>query len=231
MTTPLRTPGSRVPRRDATENRLAILDSARVLLNRDPEASLDAIATGAGLSRRAIYGHFATRDDLVTELLSSGSERVIAALDHVDHPDSRVAIARIGARLWSEVENVRVMAQLAIRGPQRYAVARTLSPVRHRLLSIVVAGIDAHELRQDMAPGTLAALIEGSALSVLDEAIRSNLSNRDGHRLVMVAALAVAGLSWREAAEVIDGHDELRFGSQPQPEPEPHTTDPEGKTA
>ncbi|RFA17981.1 TetR/AcrR family transcriptional regulator [Subtercola boreus] len=209
-----RTQGGRTPRRDATENRVAILDSARLLLNRDPDTSLDAIASGAGLSRRALYGHFATRDELIAELLASGSARITDALSYFDPADSRVAIALIGARLWSEVENVRVMAQVAIRGPQRHLVARTLSPVRHRLLSVVTTGVAAGELRQDIAPATLAPLIEGAALSVLDEAVRSNLSNAEGHRLVMLAGLATAGLSWREAAALIEEHAELRFAEE-----------------
>ncbi|MEF2976994.1 TetR/AcrR family transcriptional regulator [Subtercola sp. YIM 133946] len=203
------------PRRDAAENRIAILESARLLLNRDPEASLEAIAAGAGLSRRSIYGHFATRDELVTEIQTLGGQRVTAALAHVDHVDSRVAIALIGARLWSEVENVRVMAQLAVRGPQRAAMADTLRPVREKLRSIVERGIAARELRTDVAPTTLANLIEGAALSVLDEAIRADLSNEEGHRLVMLATLATAGLSWHEASAVIVHHPELQFVEAP----------------
>ncbi|PPF75333.1 TetR family transcriptional regulator [Subtercola sp. Z020] len=206
-------PAERAPRRDATQNRAAILDSARLLLNRDPDASLEAIAAGAGLSRRAIYGHFATRDELVAELQTRGGERVTAALGPIDDPDARVAIALIGARLWSEVEDVRVMAQLAVRGPQRDHIAETLGPVRQKLLAIVERGMAAGELREDIAAPTLARLIEAAALSVLDEAIRGDLSNREGHRLVMLSGLGAAGLSWREASSVIAEHPVLEFGA------------------
>jgi AcrR family transcriptional regulator len=186
-----------------------------VLLNRDPEASLEAIAAGAGLSRRSIYGHFATRDELIGEIQTLGGQRVTAALAHVDHADSRVAIALIGARLWSEVENVRVMAQLAVRGPQRQTFADTLRPVRENLRAIVERGIAARELRTDVAAETLANLIEGAALSVLDEAIRADLSNREGHRLVMLATLGTVGLSWHESNAVIKHHAELQFVEPP----------------
>ncbi|MEA9984053.1 MULTISPECIES: TetR/AcrR family transcriptional regulator [Subtercola] len=202
---------SRAPRRDATENRQALLDSARLLLNRDPDTSLEAIAAGAGLSRRSIYGHFATRDKLIVALQASGSERVIAALAAVDHPDSRIAIALIGARLWSEVEHVRVMAQLAVRGPQRELFGETLAPLRAQLLAIVRRGVESGELRPDIEPGTLARLIEGAALSVLDEAVRHSLSRAEGHRLVMLAGLGAAGLSWREATAVVTDNPELRL--------------------
>jgi AcrR family transcriptional regulator len=42
---------ARAPRRDATENREAILAAAKTVLNRDPKAPLEAIAIEAGLTR------------------------------------------------------------------------------------------------------------------------------------------------------------------------------------
>ena len=65
MNDPVRT---RAPRSDAAKNRAALLDAARSELNRDPDASLDTIAAAAGLSRRAVYGHFPSRDALIAEL-------------------------------------------------------------------------------------------------------------------------------------------------------------------
>jgi AcrR family transcriptional regulator len=200
---------TRAPRKDATENRLALIDAARVVLNRDPDASLESIAAEAGLSRRSVYGHFRTRDELVAELNDQGIARVTAALAPIRHSDARIALALVGARLWSEVENVRVTAQLAIRGPRRELVAAGLEPVRRSLLDTVRRGIDAGQLRQDINAVTLARLIEGAALSVLDEAVRADISYEEGHRLVMLVALSTAGLSWREADELIAASTEL----------------------
>lgn len=207
---------ARAPRRDAAENRVAILDAAISELNHDPDASLETIASAAGLSRRSIYGHFSTRDELVAELNDRGIARVTAALAPIRHPDARVALALVGARLWSEVEDVRVTAQLAIRGPRREIVASGLDPVRRGVLAIVRQGIDAGQLRTDIESSTLARLIEGAALSVLDEAVRADISHEEGHRLVMLVALSTAGLSWREAAELIDASPELALDAQPE---------------
>ncbi|WP_374946390.1 TetR/AcrR family transcriptional regulator [Agreia sp.] len=205
----------RVPRRDAAENRLAILDAATSELNRDPDASLETIASAAGLSRRSIYGHFSTRDDLVAELNDRGIARVTAALAPIRHADARVALALVGARLWSEVEDVRVTAQLAVRGPRREVVGKGLEPVRRGLLAIVRQGVYAGQLRTDIEASTLARLIEGAALSVLDEAVRDDISHEEGHRLVMLVALSTAGLSWRESGELIDASPELALDAQP----------------
>lgn len=218
-TSPRRTPrpprAPRAPRRDAAENRVAILDAAISELNHDPDASLETIASAAGLSRRSIYGHFSTRDELVAELNDRGIARVTAALAPIRHSDARIALALVGARLWSEVEDVRVTAQLAIRGPRREIVGKGLEPVRRGVLDLVRQGVEAGQLRTDIEPGTLARLIEGAALSVLDEAVRADISRDEGHRLVMLVALSTAGLSWREAAELIDASPELALDAQP----------------
>ena len=205
----------RAPRRDAAENRVAILDAAISELNHDPDASLETIASAAGLSRRSIYGHFSTRDELVAELNDRGIARVTAALAPIRHSDARIALAMVGAQLWSEVEDVRVTAQLAIRGPRREIVGKGLEPVRRGVLDLVRQGVEAGQLRTDIEPGTLARLIEGAALSVLDEAVRADISRAEGHRLVMLVALSTAGLSWREAADLIDASPELALDAQP----------------
>ena len=72
------TPSTRDPRRDATANREAILSAAAVALNEDIDASLETIAARAGLSRRAVYGHFATRDELLVEVFTRGARRLAA---------------------------------------------------------------------------------------------------------------------------------------------------------
>ena len=195
---------ARTLRRDAAENREAILAAAKALLRRDPDASLETIAQSAGLSRRAVYGHFANRDELVSEILTAGAERITAALVATAHDDPRIWLALIAARLWDEVEDVRVMAQLAVRGPFRDRVGAALAPLRSALRENVGCGIREGMLRRDMPADTLARLLEDSVISVLDEATRRELSSADGHRLVMLAALSTAGLSWRESAVLID---------------------------
>lgn len=206
MTTPSAI--TRAPRRDATENRTALLAAAATTLNRDPLASLEAIAAEAGLSRRSVYGHFATRDDLVRQVLVVGAARIAGAMATVDEDDARVAIAVIGARLWREINHVRVMAHFAVRGPFRSEVAEGLAPIRTELRHIVERGVRAGQLRQDIEVTMLTRLIESAALSVLDESMRgemdgAEMGDAEGRTLVMLAGLSMAGLSWQEADELV----------------------------
>ncbi|WP_085371363.1 TetR/AcrR family transcriptional regulator [Leifsonia sp. NCR5] len=202
---------TRAPRRDAAANREAIIAAAAAALNEDIDASLETIAARAGLSRRAIYGHFATRDDLLVDVFTRGAARLAALLDPVSHPDARVEIALFGATLWAEVEHVRVSAALAVRGPHRKIVGAALDPARERLRDTVRRGMAAEQLRADLDLETVTRLIENAAVSVLDEAMRAKLTNGEGHRLVMLAGLSAAGLSWREAGALIAETPELAF--------------------
>src|SRR5262245_58614646 len=105
MTSP--TDGARRPRRDALENRAGILAAAHVALAHDPYASVDTIARHAGLTRRALYGHFDDRDALVRELVSQGAGRFNAVAARIDDADARVALARLASALWSEAAHVQ----------------------------------------------------------------------------------------------------------------------------
>jgi AcrR family transcriptional regulator len=198
-----------MPRRDALENRAALLAAARVVLNRDPDGPLDAIAVEAGLSRRSVYGHFATRDELVRELVATGTARVAGALATVDHADPLVRLALIAARMWAEVDDVRVMTLFAVRGPYQELVARELAPLRARLRAAVDEGAASGRIRSDIPAPVLARLLESSAIAVLDEATRSALTTAAGHRYVMLAVLSTAGLDAAAAGALVDATPEL----------------------
>ena len=207
------TESTRAPRRDATANREALLGAAAAALNEDIDASLESIAARAGLSRRAVYGHFATREELLVEVFTRGARRLAALLDPVSHPDPLVEIALFGATLWAEVEHVRVSAALAVRGPHRELVGTALDPARERLRETVRHGMESGRIRTDLDRETVTRLIENAAVSVLDEATRARLTPEAGHRLVMLAGLGAAGLGWREAGELIASTPELAFGA------------------
>lgn len=196
------TPPARGRRRDALENREALLEAAARVLRRDPEASIDAAAAEAGLSRRALYGHFASRDALLSELVERGTARIAAALADVRDDDPVLHVARIGIALWQEISEVKLVARVIVRGPLEREAARGLEPVRASLREAIERGAAVGAFRADVAPEIVARLVEESALSVLDEVVRSGLGDAQARRLVVVTALGVAGLGWREAGDI-----------------------------
>jgi AcrR family transcriptional regulator len=205
MSTPVKT------RRDATENRAALLAAARVELNADANASLETIAASAGLSRRAVYGHFASRDDLLRELLTSGAARVSAAIERSHDADPVVDLALIAAHLWREVESMRVMALLAVRGPFKGITADNLRELRSRVLADVTRGQADGTVRTDVDASTLAHLVEEGALMVLAEATARELPAADGHTLVISVVLGLVGFGWRAANDLVESHPYLAY--------------------
>jgi len=201
--------GRRAPRRDATANREALLTAAADALGEASDASLETITSAAGLTRRAFYGHFANRDELVLAVIDVGAERLNAIATGTDHPHAPTAIALLGARLWNAVEHVRLLAGMAVREPYAAHAGIALRPVRDRLLALVERGAAEGTVRRDIRSDVLARLIESAAISVLLEAAATGIDEAEGRRIVMLAVLGTAGLSWQDSADVIASAPEL----------------------
>ncbi|VXB83119.1 TetR family transcriptional regulator [Microbacterium sp. 8M] len=200
------TTAPRRQRRDAAENRAGILAAASQTLAADPHASVDQIARAAGLSRRALYGHFDDRTALVHALVSAGAARFNAIAERVDDPDSRIALARLTADLWREAAHVQVAAAIALDEAHVEATAAALAPLRRVLAALVRRGQEDGELRQDMTAPTLARLIEESARTVVT---RTDASSPVAGDIAVRAVLSIAGLGWREIDALLAAHPEL----------------------
>jgi AcrR family transcriptional regulator len=194
----------RRPRRDATANREALLAAAADALGEASDAPLERITSAAGLTRRAFYGHFANRDELVVAVIDVGAARLNAIAADTDDPHAPTAIALLGARLWGAVEHVRLLAGMAVREPYATHAAEALAPVRERLRALVERGVAEGTVRPDIRADVLARLIESAAIAVLLEAAVTGIADLEGRRLVMLAVLGTAGLSWQDSADLID---------------------------
>ncbi|WDM45063.1 TetR/AcrR family transcriptional regulator [Microbacterium luteolum] len=197
---------TRAPRRDSVENRAGILDAARATLANDPHASVDVIARSAGLSRRTLYGHFDDRDALIRELISSGAQRFNAIATSVDDPDSRIALARLAARLWQEAAHVQVAAALALDESHVEHTAAALAPLRRTVAALARRGQEDGSFRTDLAAPTLARLIEEMARTVVS---RTDAASTGAANVAVRTVLSIAGLSWREADELLTAHPDI----------------------
>ncbi|GAA5144980.1 hypothetical protein GCM10025768_01550 [Microbacterium pseudoresistens] len=192
-------------RRDAAENRAGILAAARRALAADPHASIDEIARAAGLSRRALYGHFDDRGALVRELVRSGAQRFNAVAARIDETDARLALARLAAELWREAAHVRLAAALALDEAHLEETAAALAPLRRTVAAIVRSGQEAETLRADITAPALARLIEETARMVVT---RADPSSAVGG-IAVRAVLSMAGLSWQDVDALMRAHPAL----------------------
>lgn len=197
---------TRAPRRDSVENRAGILDAARATLAIDPRASIDVIARSAGLSRRTLYGHFDDREALIRELISTGAQRFNAIAASVTDADPRLALARLAARLWREAAHVQFAAALALDETHVAHTADALAPLRRSVADLTRRGQDDGSFRTDIAAPSLARLIEEVARTVVS---RTDAGSSGAANLAVRTLLSIAGLSWREADDLLAAHPEI----------------------
>lgn len=152
-----------------------------------------------------MYGHFADRDALLSELIRSGAERFNAIAEQLDD-DAPASLARLAVRLWREGAQVRLAASLALDDAHLAETAAALRPLRHRLLSIVRSGQAAGTVRTDLEASLLARLIEEAARTTVD---RLDVPAAELRTIAVKAVLGIAGLSWRETVAVLAAHPEL----------------------
>lgn len=196
----------RRPRKDAAANRAGILRAAATTLATDPSASIDQIARAAGLSRRALYGHFDDRHALLTELIMGGSQRFNAIAASIDDTDAPLALARLTARLWTEAAHVQIAAALALTEAHVEETAAALAPLRRTVAAIVRGGQEVGTLRTDITAPTLARLIEEAARLAVSRIDASSPAATD---LAVRAVLSIAGLSWRETEALLATHPDI----------------------
>ena len=68
-------------RSDARRSIDAILNAARTVLGEQPDASMEDIATAAGVTRQTVYAHFPSRDALIAALIEAARTEGLAAID------------------------------------------------------------------------------------------------------------------------------------------------------
>ena len=123
-------------RADARRNAQRILDVTAELIAADPAATLEQVATRAGVSRATVYHHFASRDALLDALTEQSVHEVAAALEAArpDHGSATEAMDRMLRAAWQVIGRYR---GLVIVNPQRLERAElrarlqpALAPVR-----------------------------------------------------------------------------------------------------
>ena len=197
------------PRADFRANRQAILDAARSALAEDSRASIETIATAAGLSRRTLYGHFTDRDELIRELIVTGAQRFNAIAEDIHDDDARLALARLASALWNEAAHVQFAAALALDEAHVAQTAKALAPLRQSVAALVARGQGDGSFRTDITAARLARLIEEVSRTVVS---RTDAALPDSADVVVRTLLSIVGLSWREADELLAAHPDLLEG-------------------
>ncbi|MFD3500456.1 TetR/AcrR family transcriptional regulator [Streptomyces sp. NPDC058678] len=156
-------------RRHAQANRRRILDAARETLSADPETTIDDIARAAGVARRTLYGHFASREELVNALADDAVESLRQAFVEERNPaePSDLALARYILAVWGIGDRFRMLIALGRRDLDG-DIRGALTPVRDLAGELLAQGQRDGVFADHLPAPVLAHVLESVVVSMLE---------------------------------------------------------------
>lgn len=179
----------------------AVIDAAVHVLIAHPDSSLEDIGRRAGVDAREMRARFGSRETVIELAVMRGARRIARGAFLEDGTPAE-QIALLVARLWDDQEPVAQFVTLGVRSHLRVPVEQALAPARDLFADAVERGAADGTLRGDVSPRAVAWLIEQAVLDCLEALARDLMEGEDGRTFAMHQALATAGLSWTDAAQV-----------------------------
>ncbi|QHC31441.1 MULTISPECIES: TetR/AcrR family transcriptional regulator [unclassified Streptomyces] len=180
----------------ADANRRRILDVALAELLRDPDASMDQIARAAGVVRRTVYGHFPSREALISTLI----DEAVQALADADAAgrtgvrDPAEALARSVLALWATADRYRLLIALAQRTVTVQGIRERLAPVRAAKVRVLQQGLEDGVFSSPLPAPALAYVHEQTLFAVMEAVNDGLLATEQAGRAATVTVLTAAGV-------------------------------------
>ncbi|MFD3839687.1 TetR/AcrR family transcriptional regulator [Streptomyces sp. NPDC058642] len=189
----------------ADANRRRILDVALAELLRDPDASMDQIARAAGVVRRTVYGHFPSREALVSTLVDGAVEAVAAADEagRKDVEDPAQALAASILAVWEVADRYRILVALAQRSVTMQGIRERLAPVRESSEDLLRRGLEAGVFVSALPVPALAYVHEQLVFAVMEAVNDGLLAPEEAGRSAAVTVLTAAGVPASRATELV----------------------------
>ncbi|MET8719899.1 MULTISPECIES: TetR/AcrR family transcriptional regulator [Streptomyces] len=189
----------------ADANRRRILDVALAELLRDPDASMDQIARAAGVVRRTVYGHFPSREALISTL----TDEAVQALADADAAvrtgadDPARALARSVLAVWETADRYRLLIALAQRTVTVQGIRERLAPVRAAKIRVLQQGLDEGVFTSPLPAPALAYVHEQTLFAVMEAVNDGLLPAREAGRSATVTVLTAAGVPAETATALV----------------------------
>lgn len=190
------------PARAANDTRDRILEVAREVLGRNPDAAMGDIASAAGFVRRTVYGYFPTRTELVRSLTQRAAAEIAAVLTEVDSSGAAADVVWVDfiARLWPLAHRYQVLLALR-RGEYGDEIHAMLTPVDETLAELVQRGQDGQVFARHL-PADILSQVAFSAVFSLADSDRS--TGTLGARAATIASLLILGVPEARADALVN---------------------------
>ncbi|MFF5966124.1 TetR/AcrR family transcriptional regulator [Streptomyces collinus] len=189
----------------ADANRRRILDVALAELLRDPDASMDQIARAAGVVRRTVYGHFPSREALISTLVDEAVQALstahAAGREGVREPAE--AVARSVLAVWAIADRYRLLVALAQRTVTMQGIRERLAPVREASIGLLQQGLDENVFSSPLPAPALAYVHEQMLFAVMEAVNDGLLAAQEAGRCAAVTVLTAAGVPASKATGLV----------------------------
>jgi AcrR family transcriptional regulator len=178
--------------RSTNDTRNRILEVALEVLGQNPDAGMGDIASAAHVVRRTVYGHFATRTDLVLTLAGRAVDEVANALTGANaagEPADKVWVDFV-ARLWPLARRYRVLVALR-RGEYGKEIHALLRPVDEVLRDLVQRGQDSQTFGRHLPADILSQLAYGAVFTIADNDFSTGNSSAEAATITSLLILGV----------------------------------------
>jgi AcrR family transcriptional regulator len=176
-------------RRDARDNREAILAAARALFADSAEVAMCQVARRAGVGQATLYRNFPSRAELAAEVLDEHIDRIAAlAAEHAGRPDAFFALLR------GLIDGMVGLHGLAVLARRDGDADSRLQDGRRRIAELLKGPLAdakaAGTLRRDVTIADVFLLL-GMARGAMEGSADSNARSGVAHR---VLALVLGGI-------------------------------------
>ncbi len=176
-------------RRDARDNRAAILEAARALFADSADVAMYQVARRAGVGQATLYRNFPNRSALAAEILAEHVDRIAAlAAEHEGQPDAFFVVLR------GLIDGMVGLYGLAVLARRDAETDSRLKESRQRLVELLRGPVNdakaAGTLRRDFAVEDI-LLVFGMARGAMEGLTDSGARSMVAHR---VLALVLGGI-------------------------------------
>jgi AcrR family transcriptional regulator len=189
----------------ADANRRRILDVAFTELLRDPDASMDQIARAAGVVRRTVYGHFPSREALISTLVDEAVQAVEAVhtAARAGITDPAEAVGRSVLAIWDIADRYRLLSALAQRTVTMQGIRERLAPLRRDAVAHLQQGLDQGVFASPLPAPALAYVQEQTIFALMEAVNDGLLDTREAGPAAAVTVLTAAGFPADRATELV----------------------------
>lgn len=178
-------------RADARRNIVAILDAALDCLARDPQANIVDIAHAAGVGRVTLYGHFATRSQLIEAAFVHALRQAEETLDALDlSGDPREALTKLASSSWQIMDRYRGALAAAQRELPLGRIRSHVDEPMIRVAGLIGRGQREGVFRTDLPTDWLVAMFYTVMHGAVSEIAAGRLAAEDAAQVINATVLA-----------------------------------------